>query len=57
MYHSNTCSDRKCEGWFINTVVVWRRSCFVWGIIKLDYGQVWEIEKCSGRKGPAGECR
>ena len=28
------CSDRRCEGWFINGVVVCRRSCFVWGIIK-----------------------
>ena len=25
----------KCEGWFINGVVAWRRSCFVWEIIKM----------------------
>ena len=34
IYHGNGCSDRRCEGWFINGVVVCKRSCFVWGIIK-----------------------
>ena len=24
------CSDRRCETWFINGVVVCERSCFVW---------------------------
>ena len=33
IYHSNGCSDR-CEGWFINGVVICRQYCFVWGIIK-----------------------
>ena len=29
IYHGNECSDRRWEGWFINGVVVCRRSCFV----------------------------
>ena len=29
----------------------------VWGIIKWGYGQVLEMEKCSGRKGSEDECR
>ena len=34
IYHGNGCSDRRCDGWFINGVAVCRRSYFVWGIIK-----------------------
>ena len=34
IYHGNRCSNRRCEGWFINEVAVCRQSCFVWGIIK-----------------------
>ena len=50
IYHGNGCSDRRCEGWFINGVVACRRSCFVWRIIKWGHGQVWEMDKCSGRR-------
>ena len=39
------------------TVAASRRSCFVWGIIKCGYGQVWKMEKCSEKKGPEGECQ
>ena len=39
IYHVNTCSDRRCEGWFTNGVVVCRWSCFVCGIIKGGYGK------------------
>ena len=34
IHHGNGCSDRRCEGWYINGVVVCGRSCFVWRIIK-----------------------
>ena len=34
IYHGNGCSGRRCEGWFINGLVVCRRSSFVRGIIK-----------------------
>ena len=34
IYHGNGCSDGRCEGSFINGVVLCRRSCFVWGTIK-----------------------
>ena len=30
---------------------------FVWRIIKLGYGQVWEMEKCGGKKASEGEYR
>ena len=57
IYHGNGCFDGRYEGWFIDGIVVCKRSCFVWEIIKWGYGKVWEIEKCSGRKGSEGEFR
>ena len=57
VYHGNACSDRRCEEWFINGVAVGRQPCFVWGIIRCGYGQVWAMEKCSGMKKPEDECR
>ena len=51
IYHGNGCSDRRCEGWFINGVVVCKRSCFVWGIIKWGFGQVWVMENATEGKG------
>ena len=49
VYHDNEYSERRCEGFFINGVVVCRQSCFVWKIIKWGYGWAWEM-KSIGRK-------
>ena len=45
VYHSNGCSDRRYEGWFINGIVVCRPLCLLRGIIKLGYGKVLAVEK------------
>ena len=59
-YHGNGCCDRKCsltKGLFINGIIVCRRLCYVWGIMRWGYRQVWKMVKCSGRKEPEGECQ
>ena len=57
VYHSNGCSDRRCEGWFINGIVVGRPLSFLRGIIKSGYGKVLAVEKYNGKKRSEDECR
>ena len=51
IYYNNERSDRRCEGWFIKGVAVCRQSSFLWGIIKREYGQIWEMENAVEAKG------
>ena len=50
IYHCNGCVVR-CEGRFIDGVVLWRRSCSIWEIFRWNYQKVQKMDEGIWRKG------
>ena len=50
IYHCNGCVVR-CEGHFIDGVVLWRRSCSIWEIFRWNYQKVQKMDEGIWRKG------